>query len=209
MGFTVSLLIASIAFRGPALAEATLGVLTAAVGSSLLTWAIFSLSRLPLPGRARALLGRSEVIVDLADPVDPDVDHVRGPEGAPVTLVEYGDFECPYCGQAEAILRDLLADYGELRYVWRHLPLADVHPHARLAAEASEAATAQGAFWELHDVLLAHQDRLEGPIRYAEELGLDVERFVADLREQAWSDRVAATSKAPTSAAWQAPPASS
>ena len=93
-------------------------------------------------------------------PVDPERDHIRGPAEAPVTLVEYGDFECPYCGQAEPVVRELLADFGDLRYVWRHLPLNDVHPHAQLAAEAAEAAAAQGAFWEMHDLLLAHQDAL-------------------------------------------------
>ena len=77
-----------------------------------------------------------------------------------MTLVEYGDFECPYCGQAEPVIRELLADFGDLRYVWRHLPLNDVHPRAQLAAEASEAAAAQGAFWPMHDLLLEHQDEL-------------------------------------------------
>ncbi len=91
----------------------------------------------------------------------PARDHVRGPAEAPVTLVEYGDFECPYCGQAERAVRDLLADFGDLRYVWRHLPLTDVHPHAQLAAEATEAAAAQGKFWELHDLLLDRQAALE------------------------------------------------
>ena len=78
------------------------------------------------------------------------------------TLVEYGDFECPYCGQAETVIRELLAEFGDdLRYVWRHLPLADVHPRAQLAAEAAEAAAAQGAFWEMYDVLLDNQDELK------------------------------------------------
>ena len=77
-----------------------------------------------------------------------------------MTLVEYGDLECPYCGQAETVIRELLSDFGDLRYVWRHLPLNDVHPHAQLAAEASEAAGAQGKFWEMHDLMLAHQDAL-------------------------------------------------
>ena len=77
-----------------------------------------------------------------------------------MTVVEYGDFECPYCGQAEPMIRELLADFGDLRYVWRHLPLNDVHPNAQLAAEAAEAAAAQGGFWEMHDLLLEHQDAL-------------------------------------------------
>ena len=82
-------------------------------------------------------------------------------DDAPVTLVEYGDYECPYCGRAEVVIRELLDAFGDdLRYVWRHLPLNDVHPNAQMAAEAAEAAGAQGAFWEMHDRLLDHQDEL-------------------------------------------------
>ena len=129
-----------------------------------LGWLVFlSIRHLPLPVKARALLGTAETIVDLAVPVDPEHDHVRGPEDAPVTLLEYGDFECPYCGQAEPVLRELLAQRGDVRYVWRHLPLTDVHPHAALAAQAAEAADDQGAFWEMHDLLLQRQDNLRGP----------------------------------------------
>jgi protein-disulfide isomerase len=107
--------------------------------------------------------------------------------------VEYGDFECPYCGQAEPSVRELLRDFGEVRYVWRHLPLTDVHPHAQLAAEAAEAAARQGAFWEMHDLLLDHQDALTGRdlIGHARSLGLDVPRFAADLRSHAGADHVA------------------
>ena len=161
IGFTVSILIASLAFNGIELREAKLGVLSAAVIASTLTWLVFrGTALLPRQARIRALLGDSEVITDLAVPVDPDRDHWRGPEDAPVTLVEYGDFECPYCGIAEPVIRELLADFGDLRYVWRHLPLSDVHPYAELAAEAAEAAAAQGKFWEMHDLLLDHQDEL-------------------------------------------------
>jgi Na+/H+ antiporter NhaA len=195
IGFTVSLLIASVAFTGNELKEATLGILTAAVASALLSWALFLVTtRLPSPVRARALLGRSEIIVDLADPVDPERDHVRGPAEAPVTLVEYGDFECPFCGQAESVIRELLTDLGDLRYVWRHLPLSDVHPQAQLAAEASEAAAAQGAFWQMHDLLLDHQGELAAKdlISYARQLGLDVDRFTDELRTHLWRDRIAA-----------------
>jgi protein-disulfide isomerase len=195
MGFTVSLLVASVAFTGVELREATLGVLTASVVAALLTWIVFqTTSRLPFPLRTRALLGQSPTIVDLADPVDGDRDHIRGPTDARVTLVEYGDFECPYCGQAEPIVRELLTDFGDLRYVWRHLPLNDVHPRAQLAAEASEAAAAQGAFWPMHDLLIEHQDELavKDLIRYAAQLGLDVQSFTDDLKSQRWSDRVAA-----------------
>jgi Na+/H+ antiporter NhaA len=194
IGFTVSLLIASLAFSGADLEEAKLGVLSAAVCASSVSWTVLQLTRrLPAALRLRAVLGTAETLVDLAVPVDPERDHVRGSAHAPVTLVEYGDFECPYCGQAEPVVRALLADFGDLRYVWRHLPLSDVHPHAQLAAEAAEAAGAQGKFWEMSDLLLAHQDELEvrDLLRYAEELGLDVERFRGALRRQKFAGRVA------------------
>lgn len=194
IGFTVSLLIASLAFRGSALAEAKVGVLSAGVCAALLTWTCFRVTGLlPKRLRLRALLGTSEVIIDLAVPVDPRHDHLRGPEKAPVTVVEYGDFECAYCGQAEPVLRELLADPGDVRYVWRHLPLTDVHPHAQYAAEAAEAAGRQGAFWEMHDLLFERQDALTpGDLgRYAAELGLDTKKFAADLRNHVGAARIA------------------
>jgi Na+/H+ antiporter NhaA len=194
IGFTVSLLIATLAFSGPQLEEAKLGILTSALCASLLTWIVFrATAMLPKRLRIRALLGTAESIIDLGAPVDPDRDHLRGPEDAPVTLVEYGDFECPYCGQAEPVVRELLADFGDLRYVWRHLPLNDVHPNAQLAAEAAEAAAEQDAFWEMHDLLLDHQGDLRGPdlIRYAQGLGLDTERFHKHLHSHAGAARVA------------------
>ncbi len=194
IGFTVSLLIASLAFHGATLDEAKLGVLTAAVLASSLTALLFrATAELPQALRIRALLGTAELLTDLADPVDPDSDHVRGPAEAPVTLVEYGDFQCPFCGQAEPVVRELLADFGDLRYVWRHLPLNDVHPNAQIAAEAAEAAGAQGRFWEMHDLLLRHQDALRPAdlTSYAAELGLDTDRFADELRRHAWGGRVA------------------
>jgi Na+/H+ antiporter NhaA len=194
IGFTVSLLIASLAFHGPQLEEAKLGVLSAALCASIATWVVFrTTALLPQRLRIRALLGTSEVIVDLAAPVDRERDHIRGPEEAPVTLVEYGDFECPFCGQAEPVVRELLRDFGDLRYVWRHLPLNDVHPRAQLAAEAAEAAADQGAFWEMHDLLLEHQDALRPSdlTGHAERLGLDAERFAADLDKHVGAARVA------------------
>jgi Na+/H+ antiporter NhaA len=195
IGFTVSLLIASLAFTGTDLAEAKLGILSGAVCATLLTWLVFAgLNRLSPRTRLRALLGTATSVTDLSVPVDPGRDHIRGPErGALITLVEYGDFECPYCGQAEPVLRELTREYGELRFVFRHLPLTEVHPHAQLAAEAAEAAALQGAFWEMHDALMDHQGALNIPdlARYADQLGLNAEKFRADLRRHAGAPRVA------------------
>lgn len=194
IGFTVSLLVSTLAFEGEMLAEAKLGILAVAVWSSGVTWVLFRMvAMLPKRVRLRVLLGTADVLVDLAVPVDEERDHVRGPLDAPVTLVEYGDFECPHCGRAEPVVRELLAELGDVRYVWRHLPLVDVHPRAQLAAEAAEAAAEQGAFWPMHDLLFAHQDALTPPdlVRYAAELGLDVGRFADDLRRHAGSVRVA------------------
>jgi Na+/H+ antiporter NhaA len=194
IGFTVALLIAGLAFHGQRLTEAKLGVLSAALCASVLTWLVFrATALLPRVLRLRALLGTSESIVDLAVPVEEGRDHTRGPEDAPVTIVEYGDFECPYCGMAEPVIRELLRDFGDLRYVWRHLPLNDVHPHAELAAEASEAAAEQGAFWEIHDLLLSHQDALtvDDLVGYARDLGLDVDRFTEALEKHDGAGRVA------------------
>ena len=147
------------------LEEAKIGVLSAALGATVVTWTLFrATALLPRRLRIRALLGTAEPIVDLYIDVDPERDHIRGPIGAPVTVVEYGDFECPFCGQAEPVVRELLRDFGDVRYVWRNLPLNDVHPNAQLAAEAAEAAGDQDAFWAMHDLLFAHQDALR-PLR--------------------------------------------
>jgi len=194
IGFTVALLVATLAFSGSQLKEAKLGILGAALGASLLTWLLFrATARLPRRLRARALLGTAEQLTDLYIDVDPERDHIRGPIDAPVTVVAYGDFERPYCGQAEPVVRELLGGFGDVRYVWRNLPLTDVHPRAQLAAEAAEAAGDQGAFWEMHDLLLDHQDALrpDDLVGYARRLGLDVDRFTDDLREHAGAGRVA------------------
>jgi Na+/H+ antiporter NhaA len=194
IGFTVALLVATLAFDGLRLEEAKLGILSAALAASLITWLLFrATALLPRRLRIRALLGTAEPIVDLYIDVDPERDHIRGSIDAPVTVVEYGDFECPYCGQAEPVVRELLRDFGDVRYVWRHLPLTDVHPHAQLAAKAAEAAADQGAFWEMHDLLLDNQDALSPSdlVGYAERLGLDVEEFSENLGAQAGSSRVA------------------
>jgi Na+/H+ antiporter NhaA len=193
IGFTVSLLIATLAFHGEQLDEAKIGILSAAVVASVLTWAVLRMTlRLPPLRKARALLGDAERLVDLSEPVDRDRDHVRGPEDASVTVVEYGDFQCPYCGMAEAAVREVRAD-ADVRFVWRHLPLTDVHPQAQLAAEASEAAGEQGAFWPMHDLLLTRQDelRINDLLRYADELGLDRKRFHEDLKRHVHAGRVA------------------
>jgi Na+/H+ antiporter NhaA len=194
VGFTVSLLISSLAFEGQALEEAKLGILASAIISALLAFGVFrAIRHLSAETRARQLQRTAEDITDLAEDVDPERDHVRGGDDAPVTLVEYGDYECPYCGQAEVAIRELLSDFGDdLRYVWRHLPLNDVHPHAQMAAEAAEAAAAQGAFWPMHDLLLAHQDELRPPDlhRYALQLGLDADRFWDDIRHHAHLARI-------------------
>jgi Na+/H+ antiporter NhaA len=195
IGFTVSLLIASIAFSGQELDEAKLGILGAAIISALLSWVIFRviIPRLPASIRVRQPAGATDILLDLSDDVDPDRDHVRGPEDAPVTLLEYGDYQCPYCGQAEIAIRSLLDSFGDdLRYVWRHLPLNDVHPNAQMAAEAAEAAAAQDSFWEMHDQLLNNQDRLAPTdlARHADDLGLDMHRFWDDLRRREHADRI-------------------
>ncbi|MFJ2260900.1 Na+/H+ antiporter NhaA [Streptomyces sp. NPDC087844] len=195
VGFTVSLLIATLAFDGDRLEQAKIGILGAVLCSFLLAWLVTGVTgALSAPSRARALLGTGQTIVDLSDPVDMDRDHVRGPRDAPVTLLEYGDFECPYCGLAEPVVRELLADFGDVRYVWRHLPLPDVHPGAQLAAEAAEAAARQGGYWDMHEQLMRHQGDLlpKDLLRYAEEIGLDTDRFRADLRAGTGAARVAA-----------------
>jgi Na+/H+ antiporter NhaA len=194
VGFTVALLVATLAFDRTELEEAKVGILSAALTASLVTWLLFrATALLPRRLRLRSLLGTAEPLVDLYIDVDPERDHYRGPADAPVTVVEYGDFECPYCGRAEPIVRELLQSFGDVRYVWRHLPLSDVHPNAQMAAEAAEAAAAQEAFWEMHDLLLDHQDALRPRdlIGYAEQLDIDVERFVDDLRSHDGAARVA------------------
>src|SRR6185295_14785143 len=194
IGFTIALLVATLAFSGQQLEEAKLGILSSAIGATLVTWLLFrATALLPRQLRIRALLGDAEPLVDLYIDVDPERDHVRGPMDAPVTVVEYGDFECPYCGRAEPAVRELLAGFGDVRYVWRHLPLTDVHTHAQLAAEASEAAAAQDSFWEMHDLLLDHQDALRPMdlVSYAEQIGLDGDRFAGDLRKHTGRGRVA------------------
>jgi protein-disulfide isomerase len=126
-------------------------------------------------------------------PVSPARDHIRGPVAAPVTLVEYGDYECPYCAAAHAVVNAVHAQLGtSLRFVFRHFPLTTVHPHAAEAAEAAEAVGAQGKFWPMHDTLYANQPRLEAPflLAYAEAIGVHTPRVAADLAEHVHAARV-------------------
>jgi Na+/H+ antiporter NhaA len=192
VGFTVSLLVATLAFHGELLDEAKIGILAAVVASTIVTWIVYRITALlPAERRARALLGSTEQLIDLCSPVDTSRDHVRGEDGASVTVVEYGDFQCPYCGLAEPAVQELSLDIN-VRFVWRHLPLTDVHPQALLAAQASEAAASQGAFWRMHDLLLRNQEHLRAAdlTGYASDLGLDVERFEQDLDAHTFRSRV-------------------
>jgi Na+/H+ antiporter NhaA len=189
IGFTVSLLIIGLAFDDETMRDqAIVGVLIALILSTLLGWFIFWFAA-NFRGERDADLPRF-----LDRPVDPAVDHIRGPVDAPMTLVEYGDFECPFCAKATGAARELRARFGDdLRYVFRHLPLADVHPHAELAARAAVAADRQGRFWDMHDALFANQAELEMSdlITRAAELDLDMEQFLNDLEsaETAWRVR--------------------
>ncbi len=130
--------------------------------------------------------------LDLAVPVEP-ADHVTGAAHAPVTIVEYGDFECPNCKQAAPAVKLLLDRFGgRVRAVFRHFPLEEVHPHALNAALAAECAAGQGRFWEMHDLLFANQDHLKIPQlhSYAERLGLDMARYTAEMDDQVYLQRI-------------------
>ena len=179
IGFTISLFIVDLAPDDELLAdEARVGVLAASVIAATLGWLLFRID-------ARIHPPRQESSHRILRPIDPKRDHIRGPVDAPLTIVEYGDFECPFCSKATGSIREVRLHFGDdVRYVFRHLPLDDYHPYARYAAHASEAAAAQGKFWEMADVLFAHSDALEPDDidGYAQELGLDMERFEDDLR---------------------------
>lgn len=128
----------------------------------------------------------------LRPPVGPD-DHIWGPPDAPVQLVEFGDYECPFCGQAHHVVKALQETLRErLCFVFRNFPLAALHPHAPLAAEAAEAAGGQGKFWPMHDMLFENQDALDPPdlMQYALALELDVDSFADDLRTHRYRDKV-------------------
>src|SRR5437899_11303347 len=120
-------------------------------------------------------------------------DHQQGPEPAPVTVVEYGDYECPYCGEAYPIVKEIQLRLGErLRFVFRNFPLTQAHAHAEHAAEAAEAAAGQGKFWQMHDTLFEHQKALDDAhlVHYALALDLERETFVREMTEHVHSKRV-------------------
>jgi protein-disulfide isomerase len=129
----------------------------------------------------------------LTSPVSDERDHIQGPPGAPATLVEYGDYECPYCGAAYPIIKDIQARLGDrLRFVFRNFPITTSHPHSQQAAEAAEAASAQGKFWEMHDILYENQANLrqQDLLVYGERLGLHFDRFTTDLTKHVHRERV-------------------
>jgi protein-disulfide isomerase len=125
-------------------------------------------------------------------PVGPR-DHIRGPKGAPVTLVEYGDYQCPFCGAAHPVVKEILAlETNTVRFVFRHFPITTLHPFAEPAAEAAEAAGAQGKFWQMHDWIFEHQDAIapDDLVEAAAGLGLDVERFAGDVAEHRYERKI-------------------
>ena len=178
IGFTISLFIVDIAITDPSRQDqARIGVLAASVIAFALGWAIFRLTDWLSPPEPVGL--------KLLRPIDPDRDHARGNHRAPLTLVEYGDFECPFCSRATGAIDEVRSHFGDdLLYVWRHFPLERAHPRAFDAARASEAAALQGRFWEMAHELFAHQDDLEWSdiYRYAVAAGCDIEQFDQDVR---------------------------
>ena len=178
IGFTISLFIVDIAITEPTRQDqARIGVLLASVIAFLAGWAIFRVTDWLSPPEPVGL--------KLIRPVDPDRDHIRGNPNAPLTLVEYGDYECPFCSRATGSIDEVVAHFGDkLRYVWRHLPLERVHPRAFDAARAAEAAGLQGKYFEMGRMLFANQDDLEWSdiYRYANAIGLDLERLDQDVR---------------------------
>ncbi|GAA2042352.1 Na+/H+ antiporter NhaA [Agromyces tropicus] len=186
IGFTISLFIVGIAITDAETQDfARVGVLTASVISFLLGWAVFVIADRVWPPEP---VGKK-----LVRPFDPERDHYRGRIDAPYQIVEYGDFECPFCSRATGSIDAVLEHFGDdVLWIWRHLPLESVHPHAKLAAQAYEAAALQGRFLDMSRALFEHQDALEPDdlCRYAKDLGLDVDRFLADLRSPAVVRRV-------------------
>ncbi|MFJ6652963.1 Na+/H+ antiporter NhaA [Microbacterium sp. NPDC091313] len=177
IGFTISLFLVPIAISDAETQDiARVAVLAASVIAFLLGWAILTVGDRLSPPMAVGL--------KLARKVDPERDHVKGSMDAPYEIVEYGDFECPFCSRATGSVDAVREHFGDdIRWVWRHLPLDHVHPHAQEAAQAAEAAGRQGQFFQMSGKLFAHQDHLERDdlFRYAEMLGLDPDRFATDF----------------------------
>ncbi|GAB2595355.1 Na+/H+ antiporter NhaA [Pseudactinotalea suaedae] len=181
IGFTMALLIIGLSLEGEQADHATIGVLFAMVLATALGWFIFKAARVKW-GETSA-----DLPMTLTPDVEPARDHIRGPVDAQITIVEYLDFECPFCARATGMWKDLHEHFGDrVRYVARHLPLDQYHPHARIAAIAAEAASRQDRFWEMHDMLFANQARLEPEDlrEYAVSVGLDLERFDADCHDE-------------------------
>jgi len=131
--------------------------------------------------------------VNLSLPVSKSRDHIQGPDNAPVTLVEYGDYECPYCGQAYLIIKQVQDNLGvNLRFVFRNFPLTQVHPHAQKAAEAAEEASAQNKFWDMHDYLYEHQQALgdKDLEKYASIIGLNLDKFKYAIKNHTHATRI-------------------
>ncbi|HUO41224.1 MAG TPA: Na+/H+ antiporter NhaA [Mycobacterium sp.] len=178
IGFTIALFIVDLAITDPARQDqARVGVLVASTVAFVLGWAIFRITDwLSPPKPVGAFLVRL---------VDPRRDHIRGRVDAPLTLVEYGDYECPFCSRVTGSIDEVRDHFGdELRYVWRHLPLERVHPHAMDAARAAEAAGLQGRYFDFGKILFENQDNLgwEDIYRYANDVGLDLEKFDDDVQ---------------------------
>jgi protein-disulfide isomerase len=143
------------------------------------------------------LMKNEDEIIRLSRLVD-DQDHVLGTQSAPATLVEYGDYECPYCQQLHPIIREMMTRVEKLRFVYRHFPISKLHPHAARAAEGAEAASAQGRFWEMHDLLFEKDQILDDErlARLARKAGLDIERYTREMDEGVYAGRVETDFKA-------------
>jgi protein-disulfide isomerase len=131
-----------------------------------------------------------EAVRKLTVPVNIGSDHIRGSVNAPITIVEYGDFECPYTGGAYPVIKELTKQFNEKVYfVYRNFPLNDIHPHAQHAAEAAEAAAAQDKFWQMHDYLFEHQKALDDNhlLEYAQKVGLNIDRFKKEMSEHVYA----------------------
>jgi protein-disulfide isomerase len=131
-------------------------------------------------------------IVRLATPVDEGADHILGPSTAAATLVEYGDYECPYCRQIHPMVNEIMRRTEGLRFIYRHFPITKIHPHSKRAAEAAEAAGTQGRFWEMHDQLYAHDRTLDDEYltSRAKKIGLDMESYSKEMADGVYAQRV-------------------